>query len=185
MKNCSKTGFTLIELLVAIGIFGILITIITGVFTRFMIIERHGIAEGQLISDLRSGLESFVKEARTGYGSTYRVAPTGKEVVFRNQAKDCISYRVNSTGVFERASIGRSANCDPGAFLSAAFSPLTGSKTNIEKINFNVIIAQQSGSKLTSQGMITISIRAASHASDIAPIELENTVVSRQLVPYF
>lgn len=177
-------GFTLIELLVAIGIFGIFITIVTGVFTRFMIVERHGIAEGQLITDLRSVMESFTKEVRTGYGSTYSVTSNGKQVVFRNQVGECVGYRVSNDGVFERGATATNGECNAGAINPILFSPLTSSSTNINSISFNTVIALANGQSLANQGVITISISAKSNQSDIQPILLENTITSRQMNPY-
>lgn len=177
-------GFTMIELLVAIGIFGIFIIIVSGVFTRFMLVERHSIAEGRLISDLRSGMESFVKEARTAYGSTYNVTSDGKEVAFRNQLGECADYRVDN-GMLERAaSANVGVDCVAGAIPDALFSPLTSSDTNIDSIHFNTVIASTAGSKLLNQGVITIIMRASSKTSDILPIELENTISSRQMAAY-
>lgn len=179
------SGFTMIELLVAIGIFGILLLIVSGVFSRFMLIERHGIAEGQLISDLRSGMESITKEVRTGYGSTYVVSSSGSQVAFRNQLGDCVSYRV-SGGVLQRADRGPSGlSCTANDFTQdSQFSPLTGAQTNITDIHFNPVIANTVGTSLSNQGVITVSITASSIVSDIQPIQLENTITSRQMSPY-
>lgn len=177
-------GFTMIELLVAIGIFGVLLIIVSGIFSRFMLIERHGIAEGQLISDLRSGMESFTKEARTAYGSTYNVTSSGNEIAFRNQAGECVSYRVNNR-VLQRAAVGNiGSDCIAGSLNDALFSPLTGTQTNISSIHFNPIIANTAGSKLLNQGVVTVSITASSSTSDIIPIQLQNTITSRQMSPY-
>ena len=184
-KGRKSGGFTMIELLVAIGIFGIFITIVTGVFARFMMVERHGIAQGQLISDLQSVMQSFTKEARTAFGSTYNVTNTGKEIAFRNQEGECISYRVDN-GVFQRAAVENvNGECLVDSMNSSQYSPLTGSQTNITEIRFNIIIAEPSvDNALGNQGVITMSITAQSKSSDILPIKLETTVVSRQMSPY-
>ena len=188
----NTAGFTMIELLVAIGIFGIFITIVTGIFAQFMLVERHSIAEGQLITDLRSAMESLVKEARTGYGSTYNVTADGTEVAFRNQAGECVSYRVHSDpsdpshiGIFQRAAVGNiGGDCIAGTIDDNFFSPLTGSQTNIDSIHFNTVIASTSGNTLLNQGVITVSMEAKSSTSDILPVQLENTITSRQMAPY-
>ena len=189
-QSKNNFGFTMIELLVAIGIFGILLIIVSGVFSRFMLIERHGIAEGQLISDLRSAMESFTKEARTGYGSTYNVSSDGKEVVFRNQDGDCVAYRIataGTSGVFQRADLGPSiSSCDPGIFTGkdSKFSPLTGSSTDISSIHFNAVIPQVAGGRMNQQGVVTVSVTASSAVSDVQPIQFENSITSRQMAPY-
>lgn len=176
----------MIELLVSIGIFSILLLIVSGIFSRFMLIERHGIAEGQLISDLRSAMESFTKEARTAYGSTYNVS--GQVITFVNQAGVCVAYNVSATGVFQRAEegpVGSSSECTPGALDVSKFAPLTGNQTKIVSINFIPVIATTSaGTDLATQGAVTISITAQSTVSDILPIKVENTVTSRQISAY-
>jgi prepilin-type N-terminal cleavage/methylation domain-containing protein len=182
-----KKGFTMIELLVAIGIFGIFLVIVSGVFSRFMLVERHGIAEGQLISDLRSGMESFIKEARTGYGSTYQVSGsvTNNEAVFRNQSGYCVAYRVSTSGVFERGEVAAvGTDCTVNLFTNTSFSPLTGSQTKISEIHFNTVLPTVAGGKLIRQGVMTVSITASSTVSDILPIQLQNTVTSRQMSVY-
>ncbi|HSX24568.1 MAG TPA: hypothetical protein VLG69_01235, partial [Candidatus Andersenbacteria bacterium] len=130
-------------------------------------------------------MEAFIKEARTSYGSTYDVTgSTGNnEVSFVNQDGNCVAFRVNG-GVFQRADIGSVATCDPGAFTPNKFSPLTGSQTNISAIHFNIVPAQVVNNKLANQGVITINMTAQSASSDVLPIQLENTIVSRQMNPY-
>lgn len=189
MKHSSASkGFTLIELLIAIGIFSIFIVIITGVFSRFVEVERHSIAQGALILDVQSAVESFIKEARTGYGSTYWTLD-GKQVAFRNQSGVCVGYRVNTAGVFERAedpgSEG-SAECTNGSFQGVPFTALTGNGTKISEIFFDTTPSEfdQTTFVLENQGVITLSLTATPTKSKILPIRIQNTVTSRQTKAY-
>ncbi len=186
MKYSSSKGFTLIELLIAIGIFSIVIVIITGVFGRFMEVERHSIAQGALILDVQSAVESFIKEARTGYGSTYKTE-NGTQVSFRNQSGACVSYRVNQE-VFERAEAAGNTmgSCDASSFGSGAYTALTGSNTKITNVFFDPTISAYNASTfvLANQGVITLSLIASPKKNTILPISIQNTVASRQTKAY-
>lgn len=188
MKHPSSSqGFTLIELMTAIALFSIFIIIMAGVFSRFVQVERHSIAQGSLILDLQSAVESFVKEARTGYGSTYRTE-NGKQVAFRNQAGICVVYRVNTSGVFERAENAgnTSGACDSSLFASSSYRPLTSKDTNITDVLFDTTLSQfdESTLALENQGVITLTFTANSLKGNIPPIRIQNTVTSRQVAAY-
>jgi prepilin-type N-terminal cleavage/methylation domain-containing protein len=174
-------GFTLIELLIAIGIFAIFLLIMSGVFTRFMVVERHSIAQAQLISDLTSSLESFIKEARTGFGSTYTV--DGSEVAFRNQEGVCVAYRVRD-GVFERAEV-TGGDCVAGSLglTSSRYAPITSNQTDVAGASF-VTSGQFEGEIIRKQGVIAITLTAKSTRDDVAPITIQNSVTSRQTKVY-
>lgn len=187
-------GFTLIELIIAIGIFVVFLTIIMGVFSRFVGTERHNIAQSTIISDVQSGLESFAKEARTGYGSTYHGIGSEDEssaaVAFRNQAGVCVIYRVENE-VFERGedsdNIGQEEECEPDSILDSEFVPLTSNKTKITRINIiaePAIVADEDTGRLASQGTVAIELTADSAKTDIAPLNIQRTITSRQLAAY-
>lgn len=191
MRNTlQKQGFTLIELLIAIGIFAVFITIMTGIFTNFMQTQRHAIAQGQLIADLTSAFESFIKEARTGYGSTYFVDGTGTAIAFVNQNGNCVEYRLKSNGTrgeFQRADAGKKDPCEP-TLLDSMFVPMTSNATNITGVQFVPDIAlhhETNGIKiLDNQGRITIVLKAKSTKDGIPEITIQNSVTSRQMEPY-
>ncbi len=192
LKRGGNAAFTLIELLIAMGIFAVFMTIITGVFTNFIQVQRRAIAQGQLISDMTSALESFIKEARTGYGSTY--AGGGSEITFVNQNNMCIVYRVATTE-FQRAERSISNQIDADACLDGTFfngqesrfAPITSNSSEITTINFQPLIAKDENPKndiLENQGVITINLTAKSKKEGIPPIKIQNSVTSRQMEAY-
>lgn len=188
-------AFTLIELLIAMGIFAIFITIITGVFTNFTQVERHAIAQSRMISDLTSAMEALVKEARTGYGSTYVTDGNGG-IAFVNQNAHCVEYRRrdkenNNLFVFERAeqadiaSNGDAANCvDVFTDKDSSFTPITSNTTSITDLAFVPTPAESESGVLKNQGVITINLTATSSKDGIPPITIQNSVTSRQMEPY-
>lgn len=195
MRNTlQKQGFTLIELLIAIGIFAVFIIIMTGIFTNFMQTQRHAIAQGQLIADLTSALESFIKEARTGYGSTYFpddfVNGNATAIAFVNQNGDCVEYRLksNSTGgEFQRADGGKRYPCE-STLPNDLFVPITSNATNITSVQFVPDIAlhhETNGIKiLDNQGRVSIVLKAKSTKDNIPEITIQNSVTARQMEPY-
>ncbi len=179
-------GFTLIELLIAMGIFAVFITIITGIFTNFIQVQRHAIAQSRMISDLTSAMEAFVKEARTGYGSTYSINGNADGIAFINQTgKECVVYRKSDKNIFERAVKAVDDNCNPDSFASSSFTPITSSATQITNLMFvipkDVIVGN---GLLKNQGVITINLTAKSTKDGIPPIAIQNSVTSRQMEPY-
>ena len=175
-----QRGATLIELLVTISIFTILLIMITGIFSRFVTMERRDISERALQEDIRLALEQFVREARTAYGSTYALFPSsaGEMVVFRNQNKTCVAYKLGD-GVFERAENFTSDPCDTVSYTD--FVPLTSEKTIVENVHFFLPESIVLNGELNRQGFITLSIRAKSANSSIPAFEIQTTITSRQI----
>ncbi len=187
MKNISSSkGFTLIELMTSISLFAVFIIIMAGVFSRFVETERHNIAQGALIVDVQSAMESFIKEARTGYGSTYRT-DNGQQVAFRNQAGACVVYRVSSIGMFERAekASNTSGECNSGLFSADEYVPITSKDTIISEAFFDTTIATgPAGGSLANQGVVTLVLTAKSSRAEIVSVRVQNSITSRQVAAY-
>lgn len=175
-----QSGATLIELLITISIFTILLIMISGIFSRFVTMERRDISERALQEDIRLALELFVREARTAYGSTYALFPSsaGDMIVFRNQNGTCVAYKLGDDA-FQRAELFTSDPCDVVSYTD--FNSLTSQKTILETVRFLLPEGIVSGGQLSHQGFITLSIRARSHVSSIPPLELQTTITSRQI----
>ncbi len=184
-----SAAFTLIELLIAIAIFSVVLIIITGVFSRFIQVQRHSIEQGTLILEMQAGIETFIKEARTAYGSTYRADNDGTQVSFINQSGVCVSYRLHD-GVFERAEKNSSGNaCDSADFLTdSQFAPLASKSITFTNVFFDAHPADccNNSGELESQGVITLVLTAISEKSktDVLPLTVQNTVTSRQMRVY-
>jgi len=179
-QSVREKGATLIELLVTVSIFTILLIMVTGIFSRFVTTERRDISEKALQEDMRLAIELFVREARTGYGSTYALYPSalGQMVVFRNQNNDCVAYSLRDQAL-QRAEVHTSNRCD--SVLYTGFSALTSTKTLVDQLHFLLPQGITSGGQLAQQGFITLSIQARSQTTSIPPLEIQTTVTSRQL----
>lgn len=176
-------GFTLIELMVAISIFSVMLLILTGIFTRFISIQRHDVGEFRLQEDLRLAFELFNREARLSYGNTF--ASQNNTVVFRNQTGACVTYRFNDEK-FQRAEDSEVAGVAcPIIFNDQLFEDLHSDQTVFRQMEFSVVPARlrDDGTTLESQGLVTISARVRSRG-DQKEVPIQNSVSSRQVIPY-
>ncbi len=181
----SQKGFTLIELVVAAGVFSIVIIIILGIFGTFVRKQRHDIAEQQLLENMRFALEFFNREARTGYGDTYKLtASTGSSLIFRNQNSACVHYRLQE-GRLERAEVPTSSSiCQENDFRTAKYAGVTDSSVRITSLRFDVFPSQVSANRLRNQGFITTIVEATPKEKGIEPVRVQSTITSRQISPY-
>ncbi|MDA1169188.1 MAG: type II secretion system protein [bacterium] len=178
-------GFTLIELLISIGIFSVFLVIVGGVFGRFVEVQRHSIEQGTIILEVQGVVETFIKEARTAYGSTYRSDDNGKKVAFNNQAGVCVSYQLRNDAL-ERAE-GRSNSQGTCDFIDSDYAPLTSKSVKIYDVFFYANPSLYDPDfTLHNQGVITLVLSAKSRKSQgsIPPLTVQNTVTSRQVRAY-
>ncbi len=179
MKN---KGFTLIELMIAVGILVILLVLSVTVFGRFVMNERREIAERSLQEDIRFALELFMREARTGYASTYVNSNDGG-IVFRNQNTSCVKYRRSTQNSWERSDTTTGGICDSST-LFTKFDSLTSNTTKITRLDFQMPAGVSDPGVMKRQGFVTVVIEAGSTTtSQLPPLELETTITSRQVKP--
>lgn len=178
-------GFTLIEVVVAMGIFSVMLLIIVGVFSRFVQIQRRQIGEQQLQEDIRLAMDLFNKEARTGFGDTFPSGSFSGEIQFRNQNNQCVRYSLDG-GRLARSAVDMSdfggLGCDDVAYND---EKITGGKTFIDSLKFYSIPAtvDAATSKLTSQGLIMVAIKAHAIQKASAVITWQSSVASHQTLP--
>jgi prepilin-type N-terminal cleavage/methylation domain-containing protein len=189
LRFLGQKGFTLIELLTAISVFSVLLLIIVGIFTRFVFVQRRDIGEQRIQEDLRFALELMNREIRTGYGTTYESA--GKILYFRNQNRVCVAYRFQQVGAVgsERLELQRAENTavpltDRCAQNYTNYKALVSQETRFERAAFSVHAAQEADGKLTSQGFVTLRIRAYAAQKPDQVVTIQNTVTSRQVKPF-
>ena len=183
MSNIFKQkGFTLIEIVVSAGIFGVIMLIVVGMFSRFTLVQRYSIAQQGLSEDIRFAMELISREVRTGYGSTFEVLPTGDGVSFRNQNGACVGYKLIDEKI-ERAEVaGLGDDC---SLRDGAWTAITSEKTQIQGIRWDVTPARVNQDGLPeNQGFITISLKAQSTAQLGATLNLQTTITSRQVAIY-
>lgn len=175
----------MIELAVATGIFAVLILLFIGIYSRFVAVQERGASAQSMQEQLRLTLEVMNREIRTGYGSTYDILDNnGRGVVFRNQNGSCVAYRWQDARL-ERAEIDAFGDsCDPGRLSGVPYTALTSSDIVITNARFDVVRAERLDDTLANQGTVTLILEAENAASTIAPIQLQSTVASRQVIPF-
>ena len=183
MITKQQRGFTLIEMMVAISIFSVMLLMLVGIFTRFISIQRQDVGEFRLQEDLRLAFELFNREARLSYGNTFNAQ--NDTVVFRNQTGACVTYRF-ADEKFQRAEDDAitGVSC-PVIFNDRLFEDLHSRQTVFQDMQFTVVPARLSGdgTKLESQGLVTISARIHSRG-DSKEVPVQNSVSSRQIIPF-
>lgn len=184
-KTGSQSGFSLIEIVITTGMIGILSVLAAGIFSRFLIIQRHDVAQQAVQEDVRFALELINREIRTGYGSTFALADSeGKGVTFRNQNGACIYYRLNvDSERLERAEASvPGEECEGAHFSNAAFAPITSSDTQFHLFRFDAMRSGETSEGLPDrQGFITVMMEATARRQHEVAIALQSTVTSRQV----
>lgn len=173
-------GLTLIEIMMAMAILVIMLTLSVNIFSRFVANQRREIAERSLQEDIRFALELFMREARTGYASSYQPVAVDNGIVFLNQSGACVTYRlIDSTLSYARAG-GTVSDCNSSTpFVD--FESVTGNTTKITRLDFKMPEGVSDNKKMQRQGFVTVVIEAESENSNIPPLQLQTTVTSRQV----
>ena len=126
-RKKNKLGFSLLEIIVAVGIFGVIIILATGVFQRVIESQRSAIAAQNTQESVRFALEVMSKEMRSAKKRTadndcdkyelsgnYKVYNTdGVGLFFRNKYDYCVYYFIeNDTNNIPRLKIIRENGSD-------------------------------------------------------------------------
>lgn len=125
IRNNYRDGFTLPELLVSMGLFLIVISIVTGTFVQSLRTQRASVELIAVNDNTNLALEMMAREIRTGVGFS---SPVDGELRFTNYKGEAVVYRLdNERGVIEK-SVDSGLN----------FESLTATNVNVKKLIFNV-----------------------------------------------
>jgi len=163
-KETSKnSGLTLIELIVAVGIFGLVVSIVFGVFSLALTSQRRIIALKNVEDNARFAVELMAREIRTGKNFSGGVG----SLSFANAKGEVVTYRLNSS-VVEKSSDG-----------GTNYLPVTGPETTVDYLNF-YLAGQTAGDGL--QPRVTITIGATSRINNqSANLKIQTTISQRLL----
>ena len=161
-KN-KEGGLTLIELIVAIGIFGLVVNMVFGIFSLALVSQRRIIALRNVEDNTRFTIESMAREVRTGKNFSSGAG----SLSFTNAKSEVVIYRLNN-GIIEKSSDG-----------GANYSAVTGSETIFNYLNF-YLLGQAPGDGL--QPRITITMGATSQVGNqSANLKVQTTISGRFL----
>ncbi|HDH31667.1 MAG TPA: prepilin-type N-terminal cleavage/methylation domain-containing protein [Candidatus Wolfebacteria bacterium] len=185
-KNSKLKGFTLIELIIAMGIFVIVISIVSVSFIQALRAQRSIAALMEANDNISLVFEQMVREIRTGYRFCTNIAPilnldadfTGhcnglvnNELAFVNASEREVSYRFENEAIWKKVDV-------LGIPMDEKITA-----DNVKINYFNIILAgNDTGDNL--QPRITISLSISPIGRDIkdVTINLQTTISSRPII---
>lgn len=138
MKNKSTRGYTLVELIIAIGLFSLVMTLVSGAYIVMIGLTARAQGTATGIDNLSFALETMTRSIRTG--TNYVCGSLGD---CPNGSSD-FSF-TNSKGIAVEYSLS-----DSGVIMTQNTIPLTDSSVNVSSLTFYV-----SGTTPVSQGEYT------------------------------
>lgn len=133
----TQRGYTLLELIVSLGIFSMVMLVVTGAYLTLISLDRQARANNQLAASLSFAVESMARSMRTGTGyacnangSAPNCASGGSSISFKDSQNQTVTYRLKSDG-----SIGQ---CTGGLCTDATAVALTDPHIDIESLRFYV-----------------------------------------------
>ncbi len=165
-----KRGFTLVELLVAMGIFVIVITIVSSIFIRNLRTQQSIVALIAANDSASLALEQMAREMRTGksfYGGNPQAVPLS-EISFINAHNESVNYKLEGQAIKRQVDTGD-------------FYPITAESVKVENLKFIVdgntfSPPDHKPTKIT----IILSVRPKGGNIEAAVTNLQTTVTSRQ-----
>ena len=163
-ENYNKeNGFTMIELIVAIGIFSLIVSMVSGIFVLSILIQRRIIALRNAQDNIRFTIDSISREVRTGKD----FSSVSSSLSFTNAKGEAVIYRLNNNEV-EKSSDG-----------GVTYSAVTGPEVTVDYLNF-YLSGQAAGDRL--QPRITITIGATSRVGNqTGNLKIQTTISERLL----
>lgn len=160
-KNNNESGLTMIELIVAVGIFGLVISIVVGIFVLAIINQRRIVTARNVNDNVRFTIETMSREIRTGKNFSSGVG----QLSFVNANGENILYRL-ADGIIEKSSDGGNI-----------YLAMTGPEVTITYLNF-YLSGQTALDGL--QPRVTVAIGANSKiGSQSTSLKIQTTVGSR------
>lgn len=155
-------GFTMIELLVAIGLFMIVVGIVSGTFVRSLRTQRSIVALMAANDNASLTIEKISREIRTGFNFSTNAAKT--ELNFIEERAGAVKYSFNEDeGTIERNGI-----------------PVTSGNVKVNYLIFNLMGAAPDDGQAT-RVTIQLGVGALERSVENVITRLQTTVSSRQL----
>lgn len=176
-KLKASAGYSLIELMVAIGVFAMVVTVLSGMFAISLRGQGKSATAQNVGDNVRYAMEVMAKEMRMGTIKTTEgyILNSSSDIQFR-------SNMPNRSGAIVQFFLGASTGqimFDDDINDALPPEPITSANIAVSALTFDV-----SGVSLSSQPRITIVMRAASvgTAADIETrIDMQTTISPRSL----
>lgn len=125
-------GYSLAELIVSVGIFSMVMLIVTSVYLALISYDRQARATNELASNLSFSLESMIRNIRTGTNYTCSGDPC-TSLTFTNSDGVAVHYRRNTDGT-----IGQCTGAGANGCNDATSIPLTDTHIDVDVLSFYV-----------------------------------------------
>ena len=165
VKHKNNYGFSLIEVVVATGIFGLIISIVFGIYILAAAAQRQIIAVKNVEDNIRFAMESMAREIRTG--SSF--GGGGNTLSFVNAKGESVVYRLNNNTAEKSSDNGIN------------FDALTGPEATVNYLNFYLLGAAP-GDGVQPRVTTTIGITSIV-GNRSANLKIQTSITSRILQP--
>ncbi|MBY0110746.1 type II secretion system GspH family protein [Patescibacteria group bacterium] len=166
MKHSRMRGYTLLEMIVSVGIFSIVMLIVTGAYLSLLGLDRELRATSSLVTNLSFAVDSMARSIRTG--TYYGCGSTGANPssAGTNGTCDTFSYldtSLNEKVTYIRKSDGTIGRCTGGGICNSSNAiSLTDPNVQIASsggLTFYVRGVGTSGGNASVQPQVTFTIR--------------------------
>ncbi len=138
MNTPRQRGYTLLEMIVSLGIFSLVMVVVTGAYLTLISLDRQSRAQNQLVATLSFAVESMARSMRTGTEykcDTSSAVPNcpggdgGTSISFKNSEGEIIIYRKKTDGTIGQCT---------GSCTDATAIALTDPRISIDTLKFYV-----------------------------------------------
>lgn len=183
----SKNGYTLIELLVAMGLFLIVLSIVSGLFIKSMNNQRAAVNLLEVNDSVSFSIEQMAREIRTGYyfctkdyTITFPPYPGypdcgllgDNELQFVNAFNQVVWYRLNNEAI-ERG-------IEDPSTLTRTYTSITTTNVKVERFNIE-LIGNNLNDGYPPRIIISLSIAATEKNLKNFVINIQTTISARLL----
>jgi prepilin-type N-terminal cleavage/methylation domain-containing protein len=134
-KKIPIRGFTLIEMIVSVGLFSVVMLVVTAAYLAIITLDKESRSTNELVVNLSFALESMARNVRTGTAYSCAGAGNGtcEQLSFIDAEGKPVTYVRKVEGV--ESSIGQ---CLSGACTSSSAVGLTDPRITIQSLTFYV-----------------------------------------------
>lgn len=174
-NNHPVRGFTLIEIIVSVGLFSVVMLVVTAAYLGIITLDKEARSTNELVVNLSFALENMARTARTGKDYTCSGGGgngTCSQFSFTDSLGQDVTYLIKTGGI-----IGQ---CTAGVCTDGLAVPLTDPRITVTSMIFNV---KGVGGGDMVQPQVLMSIRGTMPASKGHTVDftLQTSATQREL----
>lgn len=174
--HAPQRGYTLLELIVSLGIFSVVMLVVTGAYLTLIALDRQARANNQLSTSLSFAIESMARSIRTGTeydpGIAYAACGQGgsRSISFTDSQSQEISYILKGDNT-----IGQ---CTGSTCTDSNAAPLTDPRISITSLCFYVR-GVGTGDDRQPQVTFTVSGTMRTDSGDVSEFSVQSSATQR------